>query len=339
MKSTELDPRLVPYCQAEAEAGAQQLLAQLATDHIEPISKAIVQQKFKLWSRLRGEEMADVHGEILLRLFQRLQQLRQGGGNNPIQDLHAYVAVVSYRGCDAYLRQYFPQRWRLQNRLRYLLTSQVQFQLCQEEDEVWIGGLANWDLATRGRLAGTRAQQLLEGRLPVSLVKVPDASFTRLRPEEQLQALLEWADCWVTLDELVAIFAQWWKLPESSTKKPSPGNEPPPTPLQHVEQRSYLEKIWQEIAALPLRQRQALLLNLRAGSNADGILLLPALGIANLPEIARVLEMPTEELLTLWPRLPLEDSEIAERLQIIRRQVINLRMVARKQLARRAKNW
>ncbi|MFN7926550.1 MAG: hypothetical protein U0Y68_01150 [Blastocatellia bacterium] len=312
-------------------------MEQLIAEQLEPLLQVIVRHKLGLWLRLQHEEAADVQGEIRLRLLERLQRLRRGE-EAPIRDLSAYVAVVSYHGCAAYVRRHSPERWRLQHRLRHLLTHYPQFRLRQEAEAEWLGGLASWAEAHSGRLSQTQVQQLLDGPLPPPLASVPDPTFTRHRPEQQLQALLQWAAHWITLDELVAIFAQWWKVKDPPPASLHPA-APPPAAAQQVEQRLYLQKIWQEITALPLRQRQALLLNLREIGDPNAIVLFPALHIASLHDIAAALELSPTEFATLWPRLPLEDNEIAARLHLTRRQVINLRKVARVRLARRASNW
>lgn len=337
MKPTELDPVLLPYYQAQDEHEANRLLAQLITEQVEPLIKAIVRHKLGLWFHLRHAEAADVQGDVLVRLLRRFHRLRQGEEDALIKDLQGYVAVTSYNGCAAYVRQHAPRRWHLQNRLRYLLATQPQFQLRQEADGEWVGGLASWPDNHRGRVRQAQVQQLLEGTLPVALAGIPDPSFRRTQPEEQLRALLEWAAHWITLDELGAIFAQWWDLQDQPPPSRLRPNDAPTPPLAQVEQRLYLQQLWQEITRLPLRQRQAFLLNLRAVGQQPVLALLPALQIVSLREIAAALEISLEEFATLWPRLPLADSEIAARLQITRRQVINLRKIARARLLRRGK--
>ncbi len=65
----------------------------------------------------------------------------------------------------------------------------------------------------------------------------------------------------------------------------------------------------------------------------------PEARIATGEEIAAVLEIPAAELASLWPRLPLDDLTIAGRLDLTRRQVINLRKSARARLERRMRSW
>ena len=102
-----------------------------------------------------------------------------------------------------------------------------------------------------------------------------------------------------------------------------------------VEQRLYLQHLWSEIRALPLRQRWALLLNLRDPLGLELVTLLTEMGIAGLGDIAGALDIPLEQMAQLWNRLPIEDAKIAEQMGVSRQQVINLRVSARRRLARR----
>jgi hypothetical protein len=105
-----------------------------------------------------------------------------------------------------------------------------------------------------------------------------------------------------------------------------------------VEQRFYLKKVWNEMNALPLRQRIALLLSMRDHDGNSVLYLLPVTGTASIHKIAECLQYPAGVLANLWEKLPLEDNEIALRLGVTRQQVINLRRSARERLVRRMKS-
>jgi hypothetical protein len=93
--------------------------------------------------------------------------------------------------------------------------------------------------------------------------------------------------------------------------------------------------LWSEILELPVRQRVALLLNLR-DVTGDGVLwALPVTGIASLREIAAALDIAPLDMAAMWKGLPLDDQTIAARLGCTRQQVINLRMAARRRLTNR----
>ena len=107
--------------------------------------------------------------------------------------------------------------------------------------------------------------------------------------------------------------------------------DPEPRVDAALEQRGRLERVWTQIRGLPLRQRHALLLNLKD----DAITLFLTTGAASLRDIAASLELPVEDFAALWNDLPLPDNTVAARLGCTRQQVINLRMAARKRLANR----
>lgn len=106
-----------------------------------------------------------------------------------------------------------------------------------------------------------------------------------------------------------------------------------------VARRAMVRALWAEIRQLPVRQRAALLLNLRDAAGRSALALLPLTRTAAVRDIAAAVELAPLELAALWPRLPLEDLEIAGLLGITRQQVINLRKAARARLARRMQAW
>ena len=340
MKPGEMDALLLPYLQAADEADAQRFVATLMEEQAEPIIKGIVARKLGVgW---RQEDVADVRSEIALQLLHRLHTLRHDPTQIPITNFRAYVVVVSYRGCAAYFRQQYPQRQRLVHRVQYLLTSQSQFGLWQREHEEWFGGFAGWgnDLLTRQLLSPEQVRQLLGDGLPAQLQGIPDGTLRRVSAAEQMAALLTWADQFIALDDLVAVLAHWWGMKDYLPR--GNGTEQPAANVNfetQVEQRNYLQKLWEEIQELPVRQRRALLLTLRSGPAQSALPMFPILQIASLRQIAAAIEMPAEELAVVWNQLPLDDAQIAEQLNLTRRQVINLRKAARQRLLRKTRGW
>ncbi len=102
-----------------------------------------------------------------------------------------------------------------------------------------------------------------------------------------------------------------------------------------IERREYLKNLWAEIRELPVRQRAALLLNLRDGEGRGCLELFHLAGVATFQQIAGALEMSPEDFVLLWNELPLDDLSIADRLGLTRQQIINLRKSARSRLSRR----
>ncbi|MBA3715389.1 MAG: sigma-70 family RNA polymerase sigma factor [Pyrinomonadaceae bacterium] len=127
------DELLLPFLRAARGAESDRLLSQLLTEHAAPIIKAIVTNK--LGARAantpsrESQDAEDVYSETVTHLLSRLSDCKNNPNGNLIGDFRSYVAVATYNACHAYLRQKYPQRWRLKNRLRYLLTHWKEFAL------------------------------------------------------------------------------------------------------------------------------------------------------------------------------------------------------------------
>ena len=286
-------------------------------EQIDPLIRRIV--RWRLGSSAPAQDQEDVVADVLLELFIRLGNRSEA---DPIADVTAYAAVTAHHGCDLYLRRRFPQRHRLSTRLRYLFETSKDYALW-ECDSAWICGFAkDRGASPKAGLDPEWAKQipLPSGATEVSTVA---AIFTNIG------GAIRFADLINAVSTLLDV--------RDHAKSIDTGLLPARTedPNTRIDQRRALERLWNEIALLPLSQRVALLLNLRDDAGACALTSLPATGVASMRRIAEVIGMPAEELAALWPRLPLNDLEIAARLDLSRQQVINLRKSARQRLTRR----
>jgi len=257
------------------------------------------------------------------------------------------VAATTYNVYYNYVRMKYPSRWRLKNRMRYLLNHGHGFAMWKDEDQESLCGLAIWRWPAARKDAGSEDQPPRLDEFVQSFA--PGQSASQMNLEELIRSFLAWRGRPILLDELVGIVAELQDIREPQRVQ-SQGEEregragvsicellPDPAVdiASTVEQRSYLELLWKEICELPQRQRMALLLNLRYAQAGDALILFTLAWIASLRRIAEVIEMPLEEFASLWNRLPLEDVAIATLLGTTRQQVINLRKSARERLERR----
>jgi hypothetical protein len=90
--------------------------------------------------KIRGAIVEDVHSEVLLGLIVRLRELKSAGDHQTIRDFRSYTAVAAYHGCDKYYRRSNPQRYHLENRLRYLLGTHSRLALWVAPDGEWVCG-------------------------------------------------------------------------------------------------------------------------------------------------------------------------------------------------------
>lgn len=340
------DVRLAPLLQAPDETSAQRILGEILATHVAPLVQAIVRSKLSAQLQA-GEDHEDVQAGVLLRLAERLRALRAGDGPAPPDDLIAYVAVTAHNACHAFLRRRHPERARLRNKLRYLLTHHEALALWSGAGHEAVCGLAIW----RGEPASPVAAQRLEalrGRVgPFARVEPGRPGAAPLAFVEVVTRLLRRAEGPVTLDALLAALEEMQGLSarasaagartdEGSGPRPEAQIvDPRPNPEQAVEQRRLLTRLWAEVCLLPERQRAALLLNLRDADGRGMLGLLPLTGLATVDEIADLLGLSRERFAALWPDLPRDDEWIAGELGVTRRQVINFRKCARERLARR----
>lgn len=270
---------------------------------------------------LRDADIDDIAGAIRLRLLRHLLR-RQCLDEEPIEHFPDYVARLAQNTIHDHLRQRFPERTRLKNRLRYVLMHDER--------------LASWTAASSRTNCGLRAWKGAEplSRGSVELPAVTKAMANADAPGDAMVEIFGAVGAPLALDDLVRIVAGLWNVSdvrlEAETEVEGGGG-----PDERFETREYLSLLWREIGELQPRQRVALLLNLRDSDGTNAAALFVLLGIAGFDAVAATLGMSAERLAELWSDLPLDDRTIASLLGVTRQQVINLRKSARERLARR----
>lgn len=263
------------------------------------------------------QDVEDVCSDCIVALLEQI------GSGLRIEHLEAYIATVARRACSAWARRRYPAFHRLRVRLRAMLDADPRFALWEPSSGVWLCSAVSHrsEAPTDGELAPERFADL-DLRLPA-----PDFVFAALERLRQP----------VAFNALARLCAVLWGVEDASEVEATEalpaaaGSDMEST----LDRRASLTKLWSEIRELPLRQRTALLLNLRGDDGECGTSFFAMTGIATLREMSSALEMTVETFTELWRRLPLTDNEIAERMGLTRQQVINLRSSARERLKRR----
>src|SRR5262245_36025997 len=322
-------------------------LSQLIAVHAEPVINGIIRYKLRHNLNRSGSEAdaEDLRQEAITQLLVELQKLRSDFETHPIRDVRGLAATITYRLCARWMRRQFPRRHALRNQIQYLLTRQAGFALWpddKDERKKLIAGFAAW----RGQVPSIEAASL--SRLPQDerlLDSLGGGSSTDLK--EALATIFTHAGGPIEFDDLVKTVAALLQITERKIESVDADSDDTRVELAdqetdvawRLEKRVFLRRLWEELRQLPLRQRAALLLNLRDHKGRGCIALFPATGIASIDQLAEALEMSEEQLAVLWNDLPLEDSKIAELLQQTRQQIITARQSARRRLARRLKGF
>jgi hypothetical protein len=254
----------------------------------------------------------------MVALLGRLDQLARLEPNQ-VQDIEAYAAGIARRACSAWSRRRYPAFHRLRTRLRYLLNSDPQFTLAQDTTGDWICALAS----SPARTPAPSPDPDLFNSIPPSA-----------KPAQAIAAIFTQIPRPLYFNDLARICARLWAIEDTpDTLETIDAAAPEPDAAPDFDAR--IQLLWSELRQLPQRQCVALLLNLRAPDGDSATSLLIHTGTASLRDLAALLDIDPLDFAALYPRLPLSDLEIADRLSITRQQVINLRKCARERLLRR----
>ena len=344
---SQIDDLLLPFLEARIEAESEAVLEQLIVNHAQPLIRDIIGFKLKASSRLGAsaerQEVEDISNDVIVRLIRTLRAFKRSPREKSISSLRSYVASMAYNASDAYLRRKYPSRYSLKNKVRYILTHQPGLALREGENRKLLCALARWE--PQDKAGANPLRQGREGLNNFLRGRFRETALARLHPGELITAILEFTNTPLEIDELVSVMADLLGVrdvrsqSEQDTLRPNDmaqlSSDPRGVIDEKLDRRARLRKVWEEILQLPLRQRTALLLNLKDESGGAAILLLPLLRVATMRQIAAALEMSAEEITAVWDRLPLEDAVIGEKLGASRQQVANLRKCARERLARK----
>ena len=339
----QVDPILLPFLHAPSDEEADAVLALLISQHADPVVKNIVGYKFRVFfrenNRAENDDAEDVHSETVVNLLTRLSELRVNPQLEAIRDFRSYVAVASYRACYEHLRRKYPQRFSLKNKLRYFLKHSREFALWQTDDGEWLGGLSHWE--EKPRSDSRQLSQLQDHFAEFERKMMPAGTAVGASLNDLLTAIFTWSGFAIELDDLVGIVAEAWRIKDQPAKEEADRQKPPADTLHKkrgvdddVTERALLGTIWSEIVKMSRRHCAALLLNLKDDRGGSALDLFLFTGVTSFQQIAMAIGETEEALAEIWNQLPLEDTKIAERLGLIRQQVINLRKTARIRLAK-----
>ena len=323
---TANDELLRPYLQADEER-AQSLLEQLLIQHVNPLCAKIIVPDL-------GEAREDLLQEARLRIFTKLSTLRTQAGQEPIRNFLGYVARTAHNLNNDGLREKYPRQKIRRDHLQYLLDTEPELALwsASEAAHLKLCGLKSWQQQGRNDYSSIRLRTLVDDPLLLAAT----INIHQFDDGILLLEIFRYVGHPVPLNELQKVYAKL--RPEYADQVDLEGEEKDnalennpnseASALTQLEMQQALAQLWQGILMLKLADRHILLLNW------PPIHLLPETGITTLREIAAALELPDEEFAALWYKLPLPDKEIAVRLGMIAREVINRRSKIREKLKR-----
>jgi RNA polymerase sigma factor (sigma-70 family) len=340
-----------------------------------PLVKAVLRRKSGMSlaeddARPDNVDAVEVYHDVLARVWERLRAAAPSDAL--VADIRGYAAAVAHNAWSDYLRDKYPRRASLKNRLRYFLTHQPRYAVWQNADGESLGGLRRWQLSGQAATANGLAS-LRDGTRKLPPGSLPQRANEHYAAEDWdrlLSALFAAIGGPAPLDDLVAAIARLVGLQEERTdslddddeERAEIADDTQPSPEDIAEARSSLARLWAAVLRLKPDHRCAYLLNIPGPGKSRGDIEVFVLhGIAsvrdigaglclderqyaiawtllelNEPDRAAVaaLRSPEEKFELLWKYLPLADTAIARLLGLARQQVINRRMLALRELAR-----
>jgi len=302
-------------------ADADREIGRLIVEEVRPLMMLILARYRRSGTLLTDADADDLAAGLDLRMLEILRAVHER--HEVIHDLRGYSATLTYNAIGTFLRRKYPERARLKNRVRYALTSDARMAMWMADGGP-AGGIREW----KGQAAALDA---------VAAEIAVDSAVAGRSHADVLMEIFAGVQRPVLVEALVDFLQRAWDLPSELREEPmaAVADAVVPDRGQQVQDLDFARALWREIRELRPLQRKALLLNLRYEGDLDVLPVLILCGVTTLAELAAALELPEEELVSLWKELPLPDLRIAEILGVTRQQVINLRKSARERLSRR----
>jgi DNA-directed RNA polymerase specialized sigma24 family protein len=350
---SEIDDRLRPLMTADGEQ-FDAFLQEVIEEYADPLIRKIIGAKLHVSSiehhdHFDSDAVEDLCQEAIVSLMAYLRTSRQDPADYHIKSFDEFVATVAFNVYNKYLRRKYPQRHKLKRQLYYLLTHRDELALWKESYDR-ISGFPEWKNVRLAQRHSKALDELGDDEWNFAKSKLNGLPPPRVPLDQLLAGLFEWLDHPLEFDLLVDTVSGLLKIKDQPNQnnfgdgeggkdsKFGLGLAVEPSDPKRVNLQEVLKRLWEEIKELPIKQRWALLCNLR-DEHGDGLInALPLCGIASPQQIARSLEITLEELSELWDQFPLRDAEMGKRLGIGSQQVISLRKSARERLARRMGN-
>jgi Sigma-70 region 2 len=339
-----------------------------------PIVRAILRRKSGATlaeddGRRDNLDAIELYHEVIARVWERLASR---DSVQDVADLKAYAATVTHNAWSDYLRDKYPRRASLKNRLRYFIEHQPKYALWQGVGGESMCGLKKMQLGANDA-PSARVIALREGREKVPDLRLPGREFEGFDAsawDALLDPLFRRLGGPITLDDLVAVVSALVGLREDrhdsfdddESELDEHIADSGLTPEQIVQIRSSLVRLWAAVVRLKPDHRCAYLLNVPGPGKSraelevfviHGVASVRAIGDAvalddgqyriAYDEIAlddgdraesAVAREPHQHFVVLWNYLPLADALIGRMLGLAQQQVINRRLLAVRELAR-----
>ena len=331
-----MDQLLLPYLQANSDSDRDQQLQEILSTYAVPEVRIALRRRLSFFVDARGKsphnkDAEDLFQEIMTKIVQALHDLTEPSSNAVIEDLQEYIGRITANCCNDVLRKQSPTRTRLKYNLRFLLTHHEDFAIWKAAG-LTLTGLAEWRnerLAPAQSMVSVDLDELAsfksatwptENLKQVPLTLIVGEVFRRLsRPVE--------------IDELVSIVAAIQNIKDLPTVAL---HENLPTDSSNaqalLEGKDVLRSLWRALRELSTEQREVFCFGFEDDRGRDLFTVLLETETVTFRELTEELGRPTDEIVRLWSKMPMDNKAIAEELKITRGRVYQHRSRALEKL-------
>jgi len=344
MQRRRMDSMISSFLREEDPQEQERILAEIVSVEALPIIRRVIRQQLGLYLRnsSKGFEdslASDLYHDIATRIIERLRKLRSnelGQDEFDFDDFSSYVSRISKNVCHDFLREKYPTRHNLKNRIRYLLTTRPEFSLWKSNGFNHCCGLSEWEDSS------FKPNIELDDHL---LERVRERTGWNTKDStDQLTGLLQaiFTECAgpIEVDRLVSFVIKIIGSSEPVTESLDSSLLEIQTELvdqrpradQTLEDRERLRSLWNDILKLTAAQRKLILFSNLDVIESDLWSLFIESGTVEPNNILEALDISQSDFMSLWPRIPLNLIELADHLGLTRAQVVKARFNARARL-------
>jgi hypothetical protein len=218
MNAEHANSLLRAFAQSSDAGEQERTLSVLLTGHAQPTITKIIRYK----TRGAIDDGEEIYSEVMLQLVGRLQKLKIDAGEREIQDFDSYVAVTTYNACDRFLSRKYPNRRRLKNGLRYLLTHREGFAVWQDKQGNYVGGFRRWQFGDAENTNSKIERLRDDARAFERDVKVEKSWSEQKNAYALLAAIFNWAGAPIEIDLLTSVCADWWNVTDETVALDAP---------------------------------------------------------------------------------------------------------------------
>lgn len=262
----------------------------------------------------RQPDAEDLYQTVMLKVAGFLAGIDVKNRQLDIEEIRGYLARIIHNVCNDYLRQKYPERTRLKDRVRDILKRHSDFDL-------WNGlsGVVCGFKSQRGQAESPRVKVLLHDLAvyynTVDSVGHEIRQLAKLNMPEMLGELFRWSDGPIDVDHLIHIISEIQGIKDRPHESIDTIVYTVPLPatisndgFDLIASQELLQKIWLALCELTLNQRRAYLYT---QTDYDGQSLLHVIiqrQAVILSQIIQKLEITREELILLLNRVPMDTT-------------------------------